>query len=325
MTEPSSAVLPLHLTRNEGLTARARGRVELHRVRRGVYADAAGWQNLTPWERYRLRVEAVGTTWEAPVFCLESAAVHLGLPIYGEPREIHLLDPEGKSRRFGDIVVHSTKDELELITRGGVATTTVTETALGLMRVLPPAFALGVADRALRLLSAAGQTPDFAALSKERADRRGLRRIEWVSARATARAESVGESVSRAVIEWLGYEEPELQVVFEDEGETDRVDIFWRRMRIIGESDGYGKYDATNAEAAKAHFIAEKVREDRLRRQVNGFARWDWGDTMRAAPMDAKLRAAGLTPIHPQNAPLLATLSSNPRSLAPVRRRTKPE
>jgi hypothetical protein len=323
MMKPS-ATPPLSLTRDEGLTQRERGRADRHRVRRGVYTDAAAWQKLRPWERYRLRVEAVGLTWDAPVFCLESAAVHLGLPVYGEPHDIHLLDPDGKSRRFGDVVVHSTKDELELVTSDGVTTTALTETALGLVRVLPPAFGLGVADRALRMLSSHGEAIDFAALAGERCDRRGLRRIEWVNARARVHAESVGESVSRAVIEWLGFDEPELQVVFAAEGPTDRVDFFWRRMQIIGESDGYGKYDATDAEAAKAHFVSEKIREDRLRRQVDGFARWDWGDAMRADRLDAKLRAAGLIPNRPRNATLLATLSANARSLAPTGRHPKP-
>ena len=124
MTTPSGITLPpLSLTRDEALTHRVRGRGDLHRVRRGVYVDAAAWKKLRPWERYRLRVEAVGLTWDAPVFCLESAAVHLGLPSYGEPRDIHLLDPGGKSRRFGDIVVHSTRDDLELVTRDGVTIT----------------------------------------------------------------------------------------------------------------------------------------------------------------------------------------------------------
>ncbi|MGZ8804602.1 MAG: hypothetical protein ACXWZG_04795, partial [Microbacterium sp.] len=192
MTEPPGAVLPLHLSRDEGLTHRTRDRAAQHRVRRGVYTDAAAWQKLTPWERYRLRVAAVGMTWDAPIFCLESAAVLLGLPTYGESRDIHLLDPTGKSRRFGDIVVHSTRDELELVTRDGVTTTTLAETALGLVRVLPPAFGLGVADRALRMLSTDGRTMDFGARGRERSDRRGRRRIEWVAARTTARAESVG-------------------------------------------------------------------------------------------------------------------------------------
>ncbi len=69
-----------------------------------------------------------------------------------------------------------------------------------------------------------------------------------------------------AVIEWLGYELPEQQVEFRYEGARDRVDMYWRRLRMIGESDGYGKYDASDVAASKAHFVREKLREDRLRR-----------------------------------------------------------
>jgi hypothetical protein len=250
------------------------------------------------------------------MFCLESAAVILGLPVFGEPRFIHLLEPGGKSRRCGDIVVHGSLDDLDLIERAGMTLTSLADTALELCRVLTPAFALATADTALRLLLPTGTTLDMSALGRQRANRRGRRQLDWVQARATAVSESVGETVSRAVIEWLGFDEPELQTTFAYEGVEDRSDFYWRRNRVIGESDGYGKYDASDAEASKAKFIAEKIREDRLRRHEDGFARWDWGDTMRAEPLGAKLRLAGLTPSRPRKDALLATLRSNPRSLS---------
>jgi hypothetical protein len=254
-------------------------------------------------------------TWESPVLCLESAAALLALPLFGEPRDIHLLDPGGKSRRFGDVVVHATEDDLDFVTIGGVTTTSFIDTAVALTRVLPPAFALATADTALRLLARRGVTLDFVALGRERSSSRGRRQLEWVNARATAASESAGEAVSRAVIEWLGFDEPEPQVEFDYEGFHDRCDFYWRRKRTIGESDGYGKYDADDAEAAKAHFISEKVREDRLRRHEDAFARWDWADTMRATPLGDKLQRAGLTAQRPPQQALLATLTNNPRSL----------
>ena len=150
---------------------------------------------------------------------------------------------------------------------------------------------------------------------KARADRRGLRRIKWVRARATARSESVGESVSRAVIEWLGYEEPELQVVFEDEGvdgsgrlllatDADHRRIGWLRQVRRGGRRGL-----------QGSLHAEKIREDRLRRQVGRLRAMGLGATRCGLiPMDAKLRAAGLTPIRPRNVRSWRPSCSNPRS-----------
>ena len=289
----------------------------LHRIRAGVYIRKDIWARLQPWERYRVRVLSVAGTWSAPVFCLESAAVLQRLPIFGEPTHIHVLSPDGRSWTEGDVIVHGHTDGREVgVDAGGRSVTSVADTAVDLARVLPPAFALAVVDAAARMLPAGGVALDVSARGRSQSNRRGVRQLDWVQARATAESESAGESVSRAVIEWLGYEEPELQREFFYEGVTDRSDFYWRRLRIIGESDGYGKYDADDPEAMKAHFINEKKREDRLRRHEGGFARWDWGDAMRFEPLDGKLRDVGLAPLYPRQPWLLSTLAHNPRSFA---------
>lgn len=312
-----SAALPaLYLTRERpGDIARLDRDGALQRVRAGVYVRRSEWAALMPWERYRLRVHAVARTWSAPVFCLESAASELGLPLLGEARNIHLLSPDGRSWREGDVIVHGWTDERALHA-GALMTTGLADTTLDLCRVLPPAFALAVADAALRLLPAGGPSFELSVRGRAQANRRGVRQLDWVEARASAQAESPGESVSRAAIEWLGFEKPELQQVFTYEGETDRSDFYWRRLRIVGESDGYGKYNASDSMAMKDHFVREKRREDRLRRHEGGFVRWDWADVVQVEPLDRKLRAAGLTPISPRQSLLLASLASNPRAFA---------
>jgi len=289
----------------------------LHRIRAGVYVPRKTWESLAPWERYRLRVLAVARTWESPTFCLESAAVLQGLPIFGEPTHIHLLSAGGRSWAEGDVIVHGHVDGRTVTDAAGMSLTSLADTAADLARVLPPAFALAVVDAAARILKECGETIDVSERGRAQADRRGVRQLDWVQARASPASESAGEAVSRAVIEWLGYEEPVLQQVFTHEGETDRSDFYWRRPRIIGESDGYGKYDADDPVAMKAHFVREKKREDRLRRHEGGFTRWDWADTLTFEPLDQKLRAAGLIPVHPRQPLMLRTLARNPRSFAP--------
>lgn len=280
---------------------------------------AAEWARLAPWERYRMRVHAVAQTWRAPVFCLESAAVEHDLPLVGEPREIHLVSVDGKTWRQGDVHVHGWREERPVTAVGGLRVATLEDTTTDLCRVLPPAFALAVADAALRRMAEDGDGFDILAHGAGQPNRRGLRQLAWVRARATPLAESSGESVSRAVIEWLGFDPPDLQHEFRYEGATDRSDFYWPAARIIGESDGYGKYDADNPATMKAHFIREKQREDRLRRYERGFARWDWGDAMRGAPLGAKLHAAGLTASRHANRTMLATLASHPRSIPRTR------
>jgi len=249
------------------------------------------------------------------VFCLESAAALLGLPLFGEPRFIHLLSVDGRSWREGDVIVHGTRDEREIVTSGGMSGTALRETAVDLVRVLPPAFAMAVADRTLRVLDQKGETLDFSEFGRAQSSRRGVRQLDWVEAHADPLAESAEESASRVVIRWLGYEDPELQVVFRYEGVEDRTDFYWRRQRRVGESDGYGKYDASDPAAMKAHFVREKKREDRLRRYEDGFLRWDWPDTMRWQPLDRKLAVGGLERVRPIQRAMLATLADNPRSL----------
>ncbi|WP_336625071.1 MULTISPECIES: hypothetical protein [unclassified Microbacterium] len=302
------------------LGERVAGDPTLHRVRPGVYADKIAWARLAPWDRYLARVHAVALTWDNPVFMLESAAVLRGQPVFREPADIHLLSRTAHSYRRGDVVVHASADTRELVTAQGLIATGLIDTTVDLVRVLPPAHGLAVADAALRSLGLSCDELELDARARLQRYERGLRRVAWVAERATGAAESTGESVSRAVIEWLGYEPPELQVTFHYEDVTDRVDFFWRRQRIVGESDGYGKYDGADTEASKARFIREKKREDRLRRHLGGFGRWDVADGYAFTRLDGILGTAGLTPVRARQNAFLRTLAHDPRSAVPRHR-----
>ncbi len=264
-----------------------------------------------------MRVHAVGLLRPDAVFCRESAAALWGQPIFGEPRDIHLFDGgAARSHRVGDVVRHASIAPPRVVEAGGLLLTAPADTAVALMRALRPAWGLAAVDATLseRQLGLCTIAEVRDALSLQ-VDRRHRRRCVWALDHADPRSESVGESVSRAVISWLGFEEPELQHPFHFEGHDDRCDFFWPRSRVAGESDGYGKY------AAPADLIAEKRREDRLRRHLRGFARWDWHDAMRADPLRRALEAAGVRRIRPPQPAMLATLSPGPaRPGSPVRR-----
>lgn len=286
-----------------------------HRVRPGVYVDAARWHRLPPWKRYGVRVHAYLRLRPEAVLCLESAAVVHGLPSFGEPRDIHVLASTTRtSRRFGDVVLHTSGDEREIVRIDGTRTTSLLDTVVDLARTLPPARALAVMDAGISAARAGMLGVDeVAARNAQRRNARGRARAAWALDRADGDAESVGESVSRAVIEWCGFERPELQRVFRYEGHVDRGDFYFPAANAVGESDGWGKYQLHDREKAARMLAAEKRREDRLRRHGHGFARWDYAGAVGVQPLEAALTAAGVQRVRPRDAAMLATLSDRRR------------
>jgi hypothetical protein len=95
-----------------------------------------------------------------------------------------------------------------------------------------------------------------------------------------------------------GFPSPVLQKEFVDRhGFRAFVDFWWPEYGIIGEADGqlkYGGPTGADPEAARRAVIAEKNRENTLRRLCSGFARWDHADVVRAGRLSSILRTAGL-------------------------------
>lgn len=307
----------------DAVGSRFRSDAGLVRVRPGIYAPRVQWNTLRPWDRYLARVHAFGRRHPGVIFSHESAAVLLGLPVFGEPCDIHVYDPDrSRSRRFGDVCVHTSRDRRAVECRDGLLVTSPTDTAVDLMRALPPAFALAVGDAVTSpKCGGTASVADLGNLGESQVNARGSAQLMRLLPMVDPRAESPGESVSRAVILWSGFEAPDLQMEFFTEGYHDRVDFGWRSVRALGESDGYEKYRAETNAAAVQQIMDEKRREDRLRRQCRGFARWDWAAVMRVAPLASRLDALGIPRVSPPRDALLATLSRHPRSLTTTRNR----
>jgi hypothetical protein len=287
------------------------------RVRKGVYTSRARWQELAEWDKYLLRVHAVALTRPAVAFSHESAAALWGLPLFGHPRDIHIFDPRReRSVRYGDISVHTSEDPRSFhVDDDEQRVTTVPDTTLDLMRCFPPSFALAVADAALRLFPAEVSTSLLRTRGHDQRNIRGRARLHWALDRADRRAESVGESVSRAVIEWWGFPAPELQRTHVVEGRTFRSDFSWEDVRVIGESDGWSKY-GTGAPDVRRAVRAEKGRENALRRTGWEVARWDYADVIAGTGLRDALIAAGLPQVRKPQPARLLTVARNPRSLA---------
>ncbi|MDU0367832.1 hypothetical protein RWH45_11450 [Microbacterium sp. KSW4-17] len=301
--EEQSVVSAVHPSRDRTLI----------RVRAGVYTPRSAWEALLPWDRYLLRVHAYRLIRPDAVFSHESAATLSGLPTFGHPRKIHIFDGRRtRSLSYGDVTVHTSADGRRIHEDAGMRITSVGDTVLDLLRVLPPAFGLAVVDAAMR--DAHLDRDDLWDLAGRQRNAHGRRRVEWALRRGTGLAESVGESVSRAVIEWCGYPTPELQVEHLIEGRTFRSDFCWPEERIIGESDGWLKYSATDPSAAAEALRAEKRREDALRRAGWTVARWDYKGAIGVDGLRAALSAAGLSPAHRGALAALRTAGRNPRS-----------
>ncbi|MDX2375769.1 hypothetical protein M4I32_03030 [Microbacterium sp. LRZ72] len=309
--------LPLLDTASEHAARRLRDDRTLVRLRPRIFAEQKAWQRLQPWERYLARVHAAALALPGAVFSHESAAALRGLPLFGEPRDIHVFDASRtQSRRFGDVAVHTSQDDRHVVESAGVATVSPSETVIDLARVLPPAFALAVMDAAISHRADHGiALATLEEVAHRQANRRGTVRVEWALQHADARAESAGESVSRAVILWCGFEAPELQRTFHHEGVEDRADFYWPRLRAIGESDGFGKYAASTADESIRRVMAEKLREDRLRRHEDAFARWTWRETMHWPTLRSIVLRVGVPVVRTPQPSMLATLRRNPRSL----------
>lgn len=312
-----SSPLPLYRfdeLRMLGIHPRA---AEWMRLRKGVYVERSEFAKLEPWLRYTVRVHAFVLTNPTAILCLESAAVVHGIPLFGEAKDIHVFEPDGKSTtRNGDVCFHTSADPRVIERVNGIWATSIPDTVSDLARVLPPAKALAAADAAISPAQGGAFTIDeLRSRGSHQQNRRGVRMREWVWEHADGRAESPGESVSRAVILWSGFETPELQREFRYESVVDRTDFFFASCGVVGESDGWGKYDLSDPEAAEQHLRREKIREDRLRRNGNPMARWTASDAWRIDPLCRALLQAGVRRVGHPHAAFLASLHRSPREL----------
>jgi hypothetical protein len=284
-------------------------------VRPGVYAPAAQWRELTPWDRYLARVHAVALVSPHTVFCLESAAVLLRLPVIGEPALVHVLSTDGTARESGGIRMHTTTDAREIVEVAGLLVTSPVEVAVDIARTRHAAVALAVADAVLRTQPTA-TVEQLVARNEARASSRGRRRARWALHRADGEAATALESVSRAVVEWLGFPTPELQHVVATELGEYALDLAWPRAGVGAETDGRLKYDGRYGAAADVVW-AEKRREDALRRHLTGLARWGWAELHEPLALRRILIAAGLQPVAPVRTDelfaLRAALNGHPR------------
>ncbi len=304
----SSSPVPLMRSRQIPHPERALARGELVLVRRGVYAPAPAWRDSSPWDRYLARVHATALVYPDAVFCHDSAAALHGLPVFGDPGIVHVLqDPAITTGTIAGVRIHASAVPREVSDLDAVAVTSPAETAVDIARTRQPALALSVADAVLRL-DPRMTVERLVAVNESRASSRGRRQARWPLQRATPLAESTLESISRAAVEWLGYPEPELQHWFTSaSGERDRADMWWPGARVVGEADGDLKYDGRFGDPLLL-LRARRRRDARLREHVRGVAHWAWDEVVAFPALRGILSGAGLRRIRPEDTARLLEL-----------------
>lgn len=280
---------------------------ELERVRRGVYVrrerrQQHGSAAELDARRYLALVRASAYALERPVYTSYSAAALMGLPIVGRwPDSVYVMSRDGHgSRRRGVVAVARTHEPV-VVRVGQLNATSVEFTLVQLSRHASLAAALVTTDAALRVSRVAHApprtTPALLAAERERlAPFPGSRRTDAVLRRAVTEADTPIETVSRLVIEELGFAPPRLQhQLWLDELErTAYLDFHWPGVEVAGEADGRGKYLGDHGDASLGAVIAEKEREDAIRARMRGFARWNWAEMWQREPLRAKLVRAGV-------------------------------
>lgn len=314
----SPSPVPLLHAAESSNTARAARAGDLVRIGRGTYAPAESWSSLTPWARYLARVHGVARMYPDAVFVGESGCALRGLPVFGEPPDVHILLPSPtKSRRMAGIRVHASERMPRAENLDGILVASAEEVAVEIARTRHPAVGLAVADAVLRS-DAQSSGEHLERLSAELPSSRGVRAARWVFSRASGIRETPLESVSSAAIEWLGFPEPELQVWFRGASAHDdaRVDFWWRRLRLAGESDGEVKYSGLLGDARRA--LADRNARDAMlhARGVRATAHWSWRDVAAPAQLRALLTAVGLPIVHPERGAPLASLATALRGSA---------
>ncbi|MEU2202943.1 hypothetical protein AB0P19_03210 [Microbacterium oleivorans] len=304
---PVACPVPLLRARDVPHAARVAARGELVSVVRGVYAPTGLWRRLAPWDRYLARIHATLLTHPGLVLSHESAAAIWGMPVLGDPGVVHALgDPTRTSRLHAGLRMHTTTGARDVVDLGGFAAVAPADCAVDLARARHVVVGLIAPDAALRLDPAASVESLFEQ-NEHRPSSRGRRIARWPLHRARAEAESTLESASRAIIELLGYEEPELQTEWSGQGATDRTDFWWPGAGVAGEADGDLTYDGRFGDPGSL-LRARRERDHRLRsRGIRSVVHWGWSDVADPDALDGILRGAGVPRVALPDAYRLAT------------------
>lgn len=266
----------------------------LHRIRQGVYIEAAMWPP-EPREQHLLRAVAELTLHPTGVLSHQSAATAWGLPHPGFSQwyesgvSITLPRAEAARSRVKPARHHVAPLPAAQVTRdaGGRPVTSLARTAVDLAAGRPLPDGLVILDGAARLLCAAvvaqPRRSDYAnprlrtavrQLFEQSAPSRCAATLLLAIDLADPRRESATESLSAGHFALAGLPEPLCQPRLETPIGQLYPDFYWPEQMLIGECDGAVKY------ADAQGYVREKEREQALRDQGYAMVRWQAKEIM---------------------------------------------
>ncbi len=262
------------------------------KVRHGAYVDAAAGDAVG---RHR---HLIAATWPLlaghTVISHASAGLLHGLPTWDPLLErVWVTRQTGHGKRTKNLVVtQAALSEIEVTEQFGYRLTSLERTAADYARTVNYVNAVAVLDAALHSGAELGLLSTIIDAARHRKGAATARRaLEF----ADPRAESVGESLSRAVIAQLGLPAPVLQYeVVRDGVWLARTDFAWPQYRLIGEFDGRIKYLGTSSEVADT-VMREKRRQSAIEAAGWTVVRWTWSDLTPPTTLHALL-SPHLTP-----------------------------
>jgi very-short-patch-repair endonuclease len=255
---------------------------ELVRLRQAVYTSGTAWRLADPARREALRLMAYQRIDDRLVGVGLSAAAAMGLPVPGPGliRPGDGLVTAGLGLGRPRLRIARPEEEVARLAHGPVVTLPIV-TVMDCARELPLEWGLALADAAITHswvkpseLSLAAADLSVQGLTGPR----GVRRARWVLGHARAGAESVLESLARAVVVLAGFPEPQPQRWITTSIGSFRVDLLDEQNRVIIEADGKLKYASADV------LWHEKRREDALRDQGFEVARFIMANYLRPIP-----------------------------------------
>jgi hypothetical protein len=292
--------IPWVVSRRSMMRAVGSGRREWTRVRRGRYVAADAVAGLSAEHRHlvQMHAQAAAVSPDA-VFSHVSAAVAHGLPV---DRSVLIQVHVTRDRRSGGrtrqpLALHAASLAAdEVVEASGLRVTAPARTVVDLARYLSFADAVAVGDAALR--SGLVTRADLVDQQRRSAGRPGMRRANEVIEFLDGRSESPGESRLRVVVRELGFTGVELQAELRDDADTlaARVDLLLPDLGVAMEFDGRVKYQAAmrNGRDPEEVVVAEKLREDRIRRLGWMVVRVTWDDLLDPARLAHRIRSAAV-------------------------------
>ncbi len=242
------------------------------------------------------------------MFTAYSAAAVLGLPLISRwPTSVYVASATAHGgRRSGLVQVGRLGDERPVFVEG-VLTTSIEVTLIQLARLASLRDVLAATDAALRAPRYSRDRPAMTtierlrAVHEQRRPYRGCRRMDAVLERATDQSDSPLETDSRLLFEHYGYAQPALQhpIALPEMGVVARLDFYWSEADAAAEADGRGKYRRASVRESADTVIAEKDRENAIRRRVRAFDRWDWTDRRAVEPVLHRLDAMRIPRVRP--------------------------